>query len=871
MTQKAPYQLVARTSDRAKIAVVEIRANVIARGTGGFDKRALSLLGGSFEDGGLPWSEVATYSLTFTKHILQAGIQELQQALKGKYDLILALGSSSQKFLADSNRTLDDYAGSLTYSDKLGCWVLPSYHPSVVYVGDKKTINSRYDKFDVLYDHIIRAASLINGDRPYPDPEGLKVDWEFIGHTGVEFDGKRYSGYYEADDWEIHKAQWIFTGWLEMLDEARATQYPGHIPFAIDTESRNTNVFRDQAFLMLQVYDGEKAYAFNAGVVQHPQVAPLVKMFLMHGWARFFLWNTKYDRQVLWHEYGVSLEDRDIDGMVLSMGITEKGRQCGLKYRSRQDLNAPFYEEGLEQYIDKNDVDYSCIPPHALAEYGCFDVYCTYEEIPILQKRVAEEGTGKVIGFLMDSQRTLADVEYQGLSVDIEFAKRMSAEWEPKIENAIREVQDYARDVGFPFADSGIGAEYKQVCECVPESAAGKYLAGARVLSYAKLLREQKVFLPSCERCNNKRYVSRLDVTLNVNSSTQMQHLCFDILKMKELPYEARSTNKDFWKLNGNHPLAKLVGEYKELQYLRRNFLEGIQRFVAEDGKVHPDFLLFGTKTGRLAIHSPAAQTIPQHGENAKVAKKLIVADEDCLIVNSDYKSLEMFIAHHLTKDPVLLENLTGDVDIHTALAAQVYNTPAESVTPEQRQSVKSVNFGAGYNISGFKLALDPAMEEATGGDPDKAQEFLDIFWGMYSTWKSHTDIWKESALSDFYLTTEMGRKRRWTLITSDNRKKVENQAVNFAGQSLASDLCLSSLIRLHRALQDRGWGRVLLTVHDSLVFNIRKENLHEAVALIQEEMVKPPFETTTPFSVDISVGISYGEQEPYDPERVYA
>ncbi len=641
------------------------------------------------------------------------------------------------------------------------------------------------------------------------------------------------------------------------------------IKFAIDTEARDLNVFRENHLLMVQVYDGITAYAFNIGVLNHPRVRPLFEQFLKHPQARWILWNTKFDRQVLFHNFGVSLEDRDIDGMVLAMGITEKGKQCGLKYRSRQDLNAPFYEEALDQWVDRNAVDYSCIPPDVLAEYGCKDVYYTFEEIPLLAKRVKKEGTTKVIPLLMDAQRTLADVEYQGMSVDLEYARKKSKEWEPLIEDAIRKVQDYARSVGFPRSDSGIGRSYKSICDCVPESARGS-LDGLRVLSYAKSLRDNNITLDSCERCGDKRYVSELDIALNVNSPQQMQHLCFDILGMKRLDTEPNSTNKDFWSLNGNHDLARLVAEYKELQFLRRNFLEGMQRFVAEDGKVHPDFLLFGTKTGRLAIHNPAAQTLPQHSENAKVVKKIIVADKDCLIVNADYSALEMFVAHHLTGDPVLLENLLGEWDVHTALAARVYDKNPSDVTPEERKSVKSVNFGAGYGISGFKLALDPAMELATGGDPEVAQRFIDAFWEMYSVWFDRCEVWRDQAQQLQYLTTEMGRKRRWNLITKDNKNKVNNQAINFPGQSLASDLCLSSLIKLHKQLQDRGWGRVLLTVHDSLVFNIRKENIHEAVALIVKEMATPPFETKTPFAVDVEIGKNYGDKGPYDSQKDY-
>lgn len=854
---------------KSKIAVVEIRQNSSSTG---FDKRALQLLAGSFQEAGMDFQEVSRYSLSSVRSVSSAEKQDLVTELRrGKYELILAVGAEAMHTLCETKKVLDKYAGSLTWSSSISAWVLPSYHPSVVYVGDRKTLNARYDKFDILFDHVNRVVKLSRGELPLPDKSGYTSPTRWIGHDGGLTEEGCWVGYYEVTPAEAVEAEGIFAGWLDLLDRSRTVPSSRGITFAIDTESRNTDVRRQNAFLMLQVYDGDTAYAFNAGVLHHPQVEPLVKLFLMHGQARFSLWNTKYDRQVIWHEFGVDLEDRDVDGMVLAMGITEKGRQCGLKYRSRQDLNAPFYEEALDQYINSDDVDYSCIPPHVLAEYGCKDVYYTFHEIPLLLKQVREEGTLKLcIDLLMPAQRVLADVEYQGMGVDIEYARATSAAWEPKINDAIRKVQDYARDVGFPTLDSGIGRGYKSVCECVPVRAQF-HLEGARVLSYAKLLRESKIDLPSCVLCGDKRYVSRLDVTLNVNSSKQMQHLCFDVLGMKELPYEARSTQKEFWKLNANHALAKLVAEYKELQYLRRNFLEGVQKFVAADGRVHPDFLLFGTKTGRLAIHDPAMQTVPQHGDNAKTAKRLFVADDGCLIVNADYKSLEMFIAYHLTGDPKLLENLTGEHDIHRALAAVIYSKRPEDVTDDERQSVKSVNFGAGYGISGFKLALDPAMEQATGGDPDIAQRFIDTFWELYSVWSAKCDEWRAKAHSDQFITTEMGRKRRWNLITKDNHNKVNNQAINFSGQSLASDLCLSSLVRLHTSLQERGWGRVLLTVHDSLVFNIKREHIHDAVALIQREMTTPPFETTTPFAVDVEVGVNYGDKEKYDPEKVYA
>lgn len=822
----------------------------------------MQLLNGSLQEAGLDPSNASFYSLCFTGSVSKPVAREkLFDELKN-YDLVVALGAEAMHLLCDTTKTLDKYAGSLTWNPTLETWVLPSHHPSVVYVGPKDTLNTRYDKFDYLFDHLHRAVSLIHGETQFPPTGGHQVPWEFIGHNGKrDPETKLWSGYEEATEDEKERAHEILNGWMTQLEK-------GVKLFSTDTESWDTNFFNPM--LMAQIYDGKKAYAFNWGVIR--ALWGRFQALFNHKNGRWVLHNTKYDRQVFRHWLSVDFEERDVDTMILAMGTTEKGKQCGLKYLSRQHCNAPFYEEALDEWLTKDAICYGHIRPDILAEYGCKDVFYTFEIFPTLQKKVVEEGTQRLCSeFLMPAQRTLADIEYQGMTADIDYAKATSAAWEPKIASAVETVQEYARAKGFPLDPKLTdGQSYKSVCDCVPVRAQF-HLEGLRVLSYAKCLREAGLVLDDCDKCNNKRYVTRLDTTLNVNSSVHMQHLCFDILGMKELPYAGRSCSKDFWKFNANHEFAKLVAEYKELLYLRRNFMEGVQKFIRPDGRVHPDFLLFGTKTGRLAIHDPAMQTVPQHGDNAKAAKRIFTADdEECVIVNADYKSLEMFVAHHLTEDPVLLGNLLGEWDVHTALAAKIYDKDPADVTPEERQSVKPVNFGAGYGISGFKLALDPAMELATGGDPDKAEEFLDAFWSMYSVWADKCDEWRALARDQQYLTTELGRKRRWTLITKDNKNKVNNQAINFSGQSLASDICLSALVRLHALLQAKGWGRVLLTVHDSLVFNIKKKYLHEAIELIEREMMTPPFETDTPFPVDIEVGPNYGEKEPYDREKVY-
>ncbi len=206
-----------------QIAVVEIRTTVPNAATvGNFDKRATLLLNGSFQDAGFSYNNVARYSLCFSQAVRVGPIEELMDELRGQYKLIVALGTNCLKAFCNTKKVLDAYAGSLTWNSDLDSWVLPSYHPSVVYVGDKKTLNSRYDKFDILFDHIHRAVGLVNGTIPFPPVEGHQVDWRFIGHNGVAWDQDSlptpWTGYYEWTDEEVSQAQEVLTSWLGLLD-----------------------------------------------------------------------------------------------------------------------------------------------------------------------------------------------------------------------------------------------------------------------------------------------------------------------------------------------------------------------------------------------------------------------------------------------------------------------------------------------------------------------------------------------------------------------------------------------------------------------------------------------------------------------------
>ena len=355
-------------------------------------------------------------------------------------------------------------------------------------------------------------------------------------------------------------------------------------------------------------------------------------------------------------------------------------------------------------------------------------------------------------------------------------------------------------------------------------------------------------------------------------------HNCFDLLRMPT-PAGKRSVDENFFKYNAAHKMTELMLALREKDHLLRNYIRGISDDVWSDGLLHPDFLLFGTVTGRLSIRNPPMQTLPKWGtspELAKMIRRMIVAkhcprhvnvpfDEDmswCLdcfsIVDIDYKNLELFVAHHYSGDPNLLHALTV-ADFHTMTASAIFEKPYEAVTGGDRFQSKFVTFGIAYGRQAYSLAQGE-LKSITGGNERLAQAYIDRFWGLYPQYKEMYDSWKYDAVNKGELRTPVGRVRRWKLITPQLIGHIENQAVNFPIQSLASDTCLFALIQLNRELPKRGWGDVLFTVHDSLVLQIQNRHLEEAIPYICHTMTHPPYETETPFAVEVEVGPNLGK-----------
>jgi uracil-DNA glycosylase family 4 len=757
--------------------------------------------------------------------------------------IVLAVGATAAQTLLGTEQKISEIAGAMQWNEDIGSFVIPTYHPAAVLHGSSGF-------FDAIYEATKRAVRIAQGRQALP-PKVVELDWKLCRSTAESIEA------------------------LEQLLDSN----PSVIAF--DTESKTSSKIgpraKEDEWVMGQFYvgPGTQAFAINMRTMQfNEKFMKRHDQLLNVPGIEWRMHNKAYDLQVL-SANGLTRPANVTCTMALMIGLTERGEETGLKAASRTYDNAAYYETGLY------DAGYHWMTGprnwtqwEALAKYGCLDVYHTYNLGEILPPLLEEERTMELnTNLLQPAASTFADWSYDGAKVDLPYANELEREWLPIIEAAEAKMQVYARDCGFPTdpVEAGMTGQKKaQLCEvCIPLMDLSNImtLQSLSRTEWRTWCRDNGGGDPSCAKCMKRRFVLVSDDTLNVRSYKQLQHLAFDILGMHHPEYNKRSTEEVFLAYNENHQFVQHLRAIRELDHLLRNYVRGISDDVWSDDRVHPDFLLYGTVTGRLSIHNPPLQTLPKWGvdpKNAKLIRRLFVPDDDeCFIAEADYKNLELFIAWHYSGDDNLGRALTVQ-DFHTATASAIFNKPYDEVTGADRFQSKFVTFGITYGRGSWSLAQGE-LKELTGGDEREAQRYIDRFWGLYPDYKRVYDQWIYDAIHKGELRTPMGRVRRWRLIDKSKLNHIKNQAVNSPIQALASDTCLSAGIRLSRMLKERGWGRVLFPVHDSLVFNLKKAHKTEALRLIRTVMTTPPYETHIKLFVDIECGPSLGEVEKWE------
>lgn len=341
----------------------------------------------------------------------------------------------------------------------------------------------------------------------------------------------------------------------------------------------------------------------------------------------------------------------------------------------------------------------------------------------------------------------------------------------------------------------------------------------------------------------------------NPRSQKQLAQLLYHDLGLP-IPDGRWSTDKDaLAAIQDFHPLPAKILEYRGKLKMLRTYVEALLDAADDEGRVHTNFNLHGTVTGRLSIGDPInLQNIPRTEE----ARNAFIATPGYTLVEADLSQAEVRVLAWYCKDPNLIKALAEGGDVHIRTACIMFRKKPKEVTKEMRQAAKRLSFATIYGQSVEALAKE------LGVSVTEAKELQEQFFGTFPRVREWIKAQQDLALATGVVTTPFRRKRRFEYITRDNKAEVLRQAVNAPIQSLASDITLTALIRMGHKLGNSQSTRLLLTVHDSILLETTEDPV-EIARWVKREMVSQVLDGTVPFDADVKIGARWGELKEVD------
>ncbi|MGH7845882.1 MAG: DNA polymerase I [Candidatus Binatia bacterium] len=326
----------------------------------------------------------------------------------------------------------------------------------------------------------------------------------------------------------------------------------------------------------------------------------------------------------------------------------------------------------------------------------------------------------------------------------------------------------------------------------------------------------------------------------NVNSQPQLQRILFEKLalpKTRKIKTGYSTDAGELEKLKGVHPIVDSLLEYREVAKLKTGFTEMLLTLIDPGtGRIHTTYEQTKAVTGRIASTAPNLQNIPIRGELGRQIRRAFVAPPGHVLLSADYSQIELRVLAHLSQDEAFLQAFAQGHDFHAAIGAKVYGVPVADVTPEMRNYVKQFSYGIAYGMSAF------GVSQRLGIEIDAAAKFIDAYYAQFPKVKAFLESQVEKAKTEGFTTTMFGRRRYLPELRSTNyrlRAVGERMALNAPIQGSAADIIKKAMIDVDAALIQEPVAKMLLTVHDELVFEVPLDKLDCARALIEERMTK--------------------------------
>ncbi|GAA4378662.1 DNA polymerase I [Hymenobacter koreensis] len=506
--------------------------------------------------------------------------------------------------------------------------------------------------------------------------------------------------------------------------------------------------------------------------------------------------NIKYDLTILKH-YGVSMRGKLFDTM-LAHYLLEPDMRHSMDVLAETYLHyAPISILELIGPKGKNQKTMADIPPAEVSDYACEDADVTLQLKHVFEPRIREQG---LIDLLNEVENplvpVLADIEYEGVRID----SSALADYSVTLQGYVQEVEEQIfKAAGGPF---------------------------------------------------------------NIGSPKQLGEVLFDKLQIGGKPKKTKTgqyaTGEEILSvLAAEHPIAAMILEHRQLTKLKSTYVDALPQLVCElDGRIHTSFNQAVTATGRLSSTNPNLQNIPIRTEKGREIRRAFVPrDKDHILVAADYSQIELRIMASFSQDPTMIESFRQGIDIHTSTASKIFKVPLEQVDGDMRRKAKTANFGIIYGISAFGLAqrLSINRKEAT--------ELIEAYFEEFPAVKQYMDQSIQKARDLEYAETLLGRRRYLRDINSRNatlRGYTERNAINAPIQGTAADIIKVAMIRIHDWLQQEKLGtRMILQVHDELVFDAPKEEVELIQPRIRDLMINA-LPLQVPMEVEIGTGMNW-------------
>lgn len=350
----------------------------------------------------------------------------------------------------------------------------------------------------------------------------------------------------------------------------------------------------------------------------------------------------------------------------------------------------------------------------------------------------------------------------------------------------------------------------------------------------------------------------------NIASPKQLGIILFEKLNLVDKPKKTKTgqykTSEDILSyLAKDHEIIRQVLEYRGLAKLKSTYVDALPLQVEEStGRVHTDYMQTVAATGRLSSNNPNLQNIPIRTERGRQVRKAFVPrNDEYTLLAADYSQIELRIIAALSEEETMIEAFKNGEDIHASTASKVFNVPLDGVTREQRSNAKTVNFGIIYGVSAFGLSNQTDLSRG------EAKELIDTYYETYPKLKAYMSAQVDFARDNGYVQTVLGRRRYLKDIDSRNamvRSGAERNAVNAPIQGSAADIIKIAMINIYNKLQDGNYkSKMLLQVHDELVFDVYKSELATIKALVKNEM-ENAFTMEVPLDVELDTGLNWLE-----------